>query len=351
MKALPSFLKISSQPGTTDKFERSVNFNPYYPLIGLWLIDMALTGDWLNEPPSGSLATTFADSDYLRVTGLKGIENIFPDSWSDDEDQDRRIAELEALEDGDLLLPKAKKSKRLSRTQIKQTIEKALLRRRRELLKKSVDGDLPLFQNVRRAARLLHLTEAEQAVLTFAACMTCFGIFRSALIQNHLRVSNGEFAQLLAVLTGQPYADIRKAIHRNSVLMTAGLVRMEYDEADLEDKIKITRALREVILDNLTSDEELSSRVLRLAAPGKLSIEDFPHLSRDIKLLQAYLKRVMSGGVRGSNVLLYGSPGCGKTELAKALIASLGGALYEIAYANNDGDPIDGEQRLQNYNF
>ena len=44
-------------------------------------------------------------------------------------------------------------------------------------------------------------------------------------------------------------------------------------------------------------------------------------------------------------VVLLGPPGCGKTELAKALMASLGITLYEITYADDDGDPIDGEQR------
>lgn len=354
MKKLPSFLKISCQPGTIDKYARSVNFNPYHPLLGLWLIDMALTGNWIDEPPSGSLSTTFGDSDYLRVTGLKGIQKLFPDILSDDDELQLLEAEIASLEDEDeeIELPKANhKAKRPKRAQIKQTLEKALLRRRAELLKSAVDGDLPLFQNVRRAGRLLHLSDAEQAVLTFAACMSCFSVFRNALIQNQIRVSNGQFAQLLAALTGQSYDDIRKAIHRSSVLMTAGLVKMEHDDADLEDKIRITRALRDVILDHLSSDEELSSRVLRLTSPGKLSLDDFPHLSRDIDLLRAYLGGVMRDGIAGSNILLYGPPGCGKTELAKALMASLGVTLYEITYADDDGDPIDGEQRLQNFNF
>lgn len=354
MKMLPSFLKISSQPGTTDKYARNVNLNPYHPLLGLWLIDMALSGNWIDEPPSGSLSTTFGDIDYLRVTGLKGVQRLFPDILNDDDELQMLEEEIAELEDDDdeIELPKAnRKARQPKRTQIKRTLEKALMRRRGELLKNAVDGDLPLFQNVRRAGRLLHLSDAEQAVLTFAACMSCFSVFRNALIQNQIRVSNGQFAQLLAALTGQTYEDVRKAIHRSSVLMTAGLVKMEHDEADLEDKIRITRALREVILDHLSSDEELSSKVLRLASPGKLALDDFPHLSRDIELLQAYFRGVMCEAAAGSNILLYGPPGCGKTELAKALMAGLGTTLYEISYADDDGDPIDGEQRLQNFNF
>lgn len=353
MKKLPSFLKISSRLAVPEICARGANINPYQPLLGLWLIDMALIGNWINEPPSGSLITTFCDNDYLRITGLKGIQKIFPEYLIGDEllRLEEEIAALEG-EDNDFDVPKANiKTKRGKRVRIKQALKKSLLRRRVELLKKSVDGDLPLFQNVRRAGRLLHLNDTEQAVLTFAACMSCFSVFRNALIQNAIRVNDSQFTQLLTALTGQSLDDIRKAIHRNSVLMTAGLVKMEHDEADLEDKIQINRTLRDVILDQLTSDEELSSRVLRQASPGKLSLNAFPHLSRDIDLMRGYLSSVMREGLTGSNILLYGPPGCGKTEFAKALMAQLGITLYEIAYADDDGDPIDGEQRLQNFNF
>lgn len=350
MKKLPSFLKISSQPGNHCKDTHNILINPYQPLLGLWLIDMALNGNWINEPPSGSLNATFADRDYLRVTGLKKIEKLIPHDLDDCELQQLKD-EIEALEneEDDSALPKARKAK-CRPPKFKKALEIAL-RQRREELRKSVDGNLPLFQNVRRIGRMLQLSEAEQAVLTFAACISCFSVFRNALVQNDIQVDNIKFAQLLSALTGQPCEDIRKAIHQNSVLMTAGLVKIAHGESELEEKIQINRTLQNVILDHLGSDEEVSSHALRLASPGKLSLDDFPHLSRDITLLRSYFAGVMRDVSAGSNILLYGPPGCGKTELAKALMAALGITLYEVACADGDGDSIEGEQRLQNFNF
>lgn len=47
------------------------------------------------------------------------------------------------------------------------------------------------------------------------------------------------------------------------------------------------------------------------------------------------------------NLLCYGPPGTGKTELARSLAQDLGCALFEVSSEDEDGDPIDGPQRLR----
>ncbi len=65
MNQLPTFLKIAKEPNASWGGELNADGNPYQPLLGLWLIDMALSGNWIDNPPSGSLSTTFCDIDYL----------------------------------------------------------------------------------------------------------------------------------------------------------------------------------------------------------------------------------------------------------------------------------------------
>src|SRR5574343_673291 len=86
MNQLPTFLKIAKEPNASWGGELNADGNPYQPLLGLWLIDMALSGNWIDKPPSGSLSTTFCDMDYLSVTGLKGVTQLFPDHLDDEAD-------------------------------------------------------------------------------------------------------------------------------------------------------------------------------------------------------------------------------------------------------------------------
>jgi DNA polymerase III delta prime subunit len=49
----------------------------------------------------------------------------------------------------------------------------------------------------------------------------------------------------------------------------------------------------------------------------------------------------------GVNVLLYGPPGTGKTELAKVCAAAAGLELYEVEYADRDGNSLGGRDRYR----
>uniref|UniRef100_UPI0013D5382A ATP-binding protein n=1 Tax=Klebsiella variicola TaxID=244366 RepID=UPI0013D5382A len=47
------------------------------------------------------------------------------------------------------------------------------------------------------------------------------------------------------------------------------------------------------------------------------------------------------------NILLYGPPGTGKTELAKVAAAAAGLDLYEVEYADRDGNSLSGRDRYR----
>ncbi len=80
-----------------------------------------------------------------------------------------------------------------------------------------------------------------------------------------------------------------------------------------------------------------------------LGIADYPHLRHELAILRPYLARVLEDRREGVNVLFYGPPGTGKTELARVLAQGVGSDLFEIVSEDEDGDPIDVEQRLRAY--
>lgn len=57
----------------------------------------------------------------------------------------------------------------------------------------------------------------------------------------------------------------------------------------------------------------------------------------------------MLAGRKGVNIYLHGSPGTGKSQLAKVLATELGSELFEVASEDEEGDSVKGEQRLSAY--
>ena len=84
-----------------------------------------------------------------------------------------------------------------------------------------------------------------------------------------------------------------------------------------------------------------------MSGPAELGIADYAHIAASLSVLRPYLKQSISTGRQGVNVFLYGEPGTGKSQLAKALAKELACDLFEVASEDEDGDPVKGEQRLR----
>jgi hypothetical protein len=65
------------------------------------------------------------------------------------------------------------------------------------------------------------------------------------------------------------------------------------------------------------------------------------------EVLCALLRNAVARKEVGVNVLLYGPPGTGKTELAKVVAQAAGLELYEVEYADRDGNSLSGRDRYR----
>lgn len=172
-----------------------------------------------------------------------------------------------------------------------------------------------------------------------------------ALASCKFYVSDEIFGRLLSRVLGLQEEDVRRALARNGILCKSGVIEVDHEESLIQTKVTMLSSLSRAIFDPLSHDEELSSQIIRRVERGSLSLKDFSHISDDISLLLDYLTGALNNETRGVNILFYGPPGCGKTELAKVIAVVLGVSLYQIAYSDEDGEPIVGRQRLQNFNF
>ena len=185
MTTMPTFLKIGNTPGTTGTTDDHHGLDDYKPLLGLWLIDLALTCNWVAKPPSGSLEDTFANDPFMTLTGLTKLDILLRDDDLDEFDLD--------IDTDDVVRRTVKHKLRNRNARTKATESKliSLLKARRKILQnQGVRDDLPLFANIYRLSRMMALTEAESAVLSFAASLTCFPIFHNALSPNYTEISD-----------------------------------------------------------------------------------------------------------------------------------------------------------------
>jgi hypothetical protein len=175
--------------------------------------------------------------------------------------------------------------------------------------------------------------------------------FRKVIASANQSVSTSSLSKILATTLNLSKGEIQSALRDDALLALTGVMETDKGSTDFERKITVTDGFAEMLLLKGTCEEDLIKRFLKSAGKSSLELPDYPHLANDVQALSAYLAKSLSSKESGVNVLFYGAPGTGKTELVKALAASLQADLYEIAYTDESGDPVKGDERLKAFNL
>ena len=293
----------------------------YIPLFGAWLLDMALVLNWYQPPSPRRWPDIFNDSSFCAITGLTPIDEC--DDENEDEDEPKRITAGHC--------------------------RKLLIKQREVLEKIKLSPRLPLFKNIDLLSGLLELTEADKAILTYAAGLNMFPDFCDAIAPRNEKTSTPSFCRLLATLSGIKECELLRSLNQDSPLITSGLIKVCQSSCDLESKVSVMKGLEDVMLAPHKKVDDLVARFMRRAAPPTLTLDSFPHLRKDREILNEYFTNALTAKTTGVNVLFHGKPGVGKNEFVQALAKEIGVDLYEVSYSDQDGDPIKGDDRLRAY--
>ena len=207
-----------------------------------------------------------------------------------------------------------------------------------------------LQQNIHKLACMVGLTDTDCRVLEFAV-MVFNNDFLTTATDSLGNVSSNDLMRALSVLLDIPEPDIRLSLGERGLLVRSGLVSIDRNGMNY-----ISRKLD--LLSNsfadclLTLDAEPVSLLRETVTPAsapELAWSDYAHIEQEMLILRSYLEAVSTEAKTGVNILLHGDPGTGKSQLARVVAQHLQRQLYEVAFCDEDGDSVGGENRLRAY--
>jgi SpoVK/Ycf46/Vps4 family AAA+-type ATPase len=204
-------------------------------------------------------------------------------------------------------------------------------------------------KNIDALASLLQLNRAERALLLYGTLARYQRDLRSLLVE--FKVNNApEAYAAIADVAGVKAHEVAEALRAGSRLERIGMVEnliSEHNITDLADLMKVSEKLPPVLMREYRDHSELMAVFTRPASRSSLTFDDFAFVQEDAQVLVSLLRNAVAGGELGVNVLLYGPPGTGKTELAKVVTQAAGLDLFEVEYADRDGNSLSGRDRYR----
>ncbi len=204
-------------------------------------------------------------------------------------------------------------------------------------------------KNIDALAGLLQLNPAERALLLYGTLARYQRDLRGLLVE--FKVSNAQEAYAaIASVAGVSETDVAEALRAGSRLERIGMVEnliSEHNITDLADLMKVSEQLPPVLMRRYEGPSDLMAVFTRPASRSELAPSDFDYVGIDQPMLTALLRNAVAKREPGVNVLLYGPPGTGKTELAKVAAQAAALELYEVEYADRDGNSLSGRDRYR----
>ncbi len=205
-----------------------------------------------------------------------------------------------------------------------------------------------LRENIVRLADLVGLSDIDCRILEFASL-----IHNERLLDDTAEflghVSTVKLFHALSIILDLPEQSIRASLCPHDALARSGLISLRSEgELPIRRKLDLlSTSFADRVCTMPIDPMGLLRGTVTLSAPPKLALTDYGHVKQSLSVLRPYLRHAVETRRVGVNVLIYGAPGTGKSELTRVLALELQCELFEVASEDVDGDSVDGDLRLR----
>jgi AAA+ superfamily predicted ATPase len=206
-----------------------------------------------------------------------------------------------------------------------------------------------LAKNIKWLGKIIGLNNVEQNILHLRVMASRHLMLRACLVNLGPAVDLLYAANIFAQMLDVDITEVEQAFKPSARLIRAGLISIPTKLDDVMDKVCLLSGLADNLFARYDNPYSLFRNNFVPASSAKLAAQDYPHLKEDISLLRSYLSDALEQKREGVNVLIYGTPGSGKTEFVKMLAHEIGHPLFEIATEDSDGDPIRRANRFMSF--
>lgn len=255
----------------------------------------------------------------------------------------------EALEAAGLLMTsrRMREDNKAETAAAQQAFEEALARA--EANPVGLPTQTALARNITWLGEAAGLSAADQDLLHFTTIAFLHPGLENALDQIG-GLSLGALQALFSRVLGLPLKAVAKALEPSGALSRSGLLSVDHNaNFPFRGKVELLAGLSDRLTMRHSDPFALFRGAFVLGARPKLKLSHYPHLAKDLAILEPYLRSALESRRKGVNVLIHGTPGTGKTELVRTLAAHLGARLCEVASERANGEPVEGNDRFRGY--
>jgi AAA+ superfamily predicted ATPase len=210
----------------------------------------------------------------------------------------------------------------------------------------------PLSVNIDYLVNELGLPRASAKILRLVACYTRFE--QVEYLCDHVTEALGPLGRAMATLMAEPVRQVERLLSPSSELAASGLLQWREDGDEISGirgRFVIPPRINAFLDQPFEGFEQMRQAFLGQPLVSHIGVSDFEHVALDRDLIAGVLRGAVEEGARGVNILLYGPPGSGKTELCKVAAAAAGLTLHGAGEETRTGGEADRAARLADLVF